>query len=146
MKRVYEVVRYVAYYRGWCQAFGEHDSVSGGDAGISWLFNERQVGFVLPPQLIRPLYREVLRRDDTPLLELSRKHARLGTFQYPLSQATDEQGVAEIITILENTGGVCLFMTSHFMYGTGARIITLSNNKPLAIIYKEIGPMHVRLG
>ena len=31
------------------------------------------------------------------------------------------------------------------MYGTQARIITLSTKKPLAIIYKEIGTLRIRL-
>jgi hypothetical protein len=36
-------------------------------------------------------------------------------------------------------------LTSHFMYGTGTRILTVSNKKPLSIIYKEIGAMHIKL-
>jgi hypothetical protein len=31
------------------------------------------------------------------------------------------------------------------MYGTGTRILTLSTRKPLAIIYKEIGKMYIRM-
>ena len=36
-------------------------------------------------------------------------------------------------------------MMSHFTYGSGTRILTLSSNKPLSIIYKEIGYMRIRL-
>lgn len=142
----YEVKRYAAFFRGWCQAFGEHESIPGGDTGISWLFSESQVGFILPQHLTRSLYREVLGRHGTPVLELGREYARIGAFQYPLSAAVDEQGVAAIKIILENESGASLFLGSHFMYGTGTRIITLSNRKPWSIIYKEIGPMRVRLG
>jgi hypothetical protein len=46
---------------------------------------------------------------------------------------------------LEVTTRLHVFLSSHFMYGSGTRIITLSRRKPLAIIYKEIGPMHLRL-
>ena len=91
------------------------------------------------------LYREILRKNDIPVLELSRKGARIGTFHYPLSGASDEQGIAAIKEILENHSDPCLFMTSHFTYGTGTRILTLSSNKPLSIIYKEIGYMRIRL-
>jgi hypothetical protein len=86
-----------------------------------------------------------LRKNDTPVLELSRKGARIGALYYPMSGAADEQGIAAINKILENCSDSCLFMTSHFTYGTGTRILTLSSNKPLSIIYKEIGCMRIRL-
>jgi len=145
MTHEYELQRYAAYFRGWCQSFGEHDSIHDKDTGICWLLNEHQVGFVLRPQLARSLYREVLRKNHTPVLGLSRKGARIGTLHYPLSGASDKQGIAAIIKVLENCSHSCLFMTSHFMYGTGTRILTLSNKKPLPIIYKEIGSMRIRL-
>jgi len=31
------------------------------------------------------------------------------------------------------------------LYGEGSKIITFSSKKPLAIIYKEIGTMRIRL-
>jgi hypothetical protein len=145
MTHEYELQRYAAYFRGWCQAFGEHDSIPNEDTGMCWLLSEHQAGFVLRPQLTRSLYREILRKNDTPVLELSRKGARIGAFHYPLSGVADEQGIAAIKRILENCSNSCLFMTSHFTYGTGTRILTLSNKKPLPIIYKEIGCMRIRL-
>lgn len=145
MTNEYELQRYAAYFRGWCQAFGEHESIPNEDTGICWLLGEHQVGFVLRPQLTKSLYREVLRKNDKPVLELGRKSARIGTFNYPLSGTADEQGLAAITGILENHSGACLFLTSHFMYGTGTRILTLANKKPLSIIYKEIGHMRIRL-
>jgi len=32
-----ELKRYAAYFRGWCQAFGEHESIHSEESGISWL-------------------------------------------------------------------------------------------------------------
>jgi hypothetical protein len=145
MTNEYELQRYAAYFRGWCQAFGEHDSLPNEDTGICWLLSEHQVGFLLRPQLTKALFREVLMRNDKPVLELSQKGARIGTFHYPLSGEIDEQGFAAIRKILENHSDTCLFLTSHFLYGTGTRIFTLSSKKPLSIIYKEIGCMHIRL-
>jgi len=109
------------------------------------LLSKHQAGLVLRPQLTRSLYREVLRKNHTPVLELSRKGARIGTFHYPLSGAADEHGIAAIKRILENNSGSYLFMSSHFTYSTGTRILTLSNKQPLSIIYKEIGSMRIRL-
>lgn len=145
MTHEYEIQRYAAYFRGWCQAFGEHNSIPNKDTGTSWLLSKHQAGFILRQQLTRSLYREILRKKYTPVLELSQKGARIGTFHYPLSGAADEQGVAAIKNILENCSDSCLFMTSHFMYGTGARILTLSSNKPFSVIYKEIGCIRIRL-
>ena len=110
-----------------------------------WLFSEFQAGFILPSRLNRSLYKEVLRKRGTPLLELGRKKARIGSFTYPLSGSVDDQGIAAIKEILEHREHTYLFLTSHFMYGTGSRIITLSNKRPLNIIYKEVGPMRLRL-
>jgi hypothetical protein len=146
MTHEYELQRYAAYFRGWCQAFGKHDSVPCEDTGVSWLFSEYQVGFILPPQLTRSLYREVLGKQGTPILELKATGARIDSFHYPLSGAAYEQGTTAIQTILEQGRDSCLFVTSHFMYGTGTRIITLANKKPLTIIYKDIGPMRIQLG
>ena len=145
MTTEYEVKRYAAFFRGWCQAFGEHEGVSDADSGIIWLFSEHQAGFILPQHLTRSLYREVLGKRGTPVLELRRKVARIGAFQYPLSGAADAKGIVAINAILEQGNEASLFLSSHFMYGTGTRIITLSNRKPLTIIYKEIGPMRLQL-
>lgn len=68
----YELKRDAAYYRGWCQAFGENESLPGDASHI--------------------------------------------------------------------------FHTSHFMYATGTRILSLSSEKPWSIIYKEIGAIHIKLG
>lgn len=145
MTHEYTLQRYAAYFRGWCQSFGQHESIPNEDTGTCWLIGEYQVGFVLRPRLTRSLYREVLKKNYTPLLDLGRKGARVGAFHYPLSGAVDEQGIAIIKKILGEGSSPCLFMTSHFMYGTGARILTLSSKKPLPIIYKEMGGMRIRL-
>jgi hypothetical protein len=145
MTHEYELQRYAAYFRGWCQAFGKHDSVPCEVTGVNWLFSEYQVGFVLPSQLTRSLYREVLGKQGTPILELKATGAQIGSFQYPLCGAAYDQGIAAIQTVLEQGRDSCLFVTSHFMYGTGTRIITLASKKPLTIIYKDIGPMRIRL-
>jgi len=38
-----------------------------------------------------------------------------------------------------------LYLTYHFMYQRGTRIITFSNEQPWPLIYKEIEPMQVQL-
>lgn len=141
----YELNRYSAYFRGWCQAFGEHDSVPGDDAGITWLFAERQIGLILPQPLSKQLFREVLGKHGVPTLTMDQSGFQAGAFSYTFSGTPDASALSAIKNILETDTGSHLFLASHFMYGSGARIITLSSRKPLSIIYKEIGPMHVSL-
>ncbi|MCB1829950.1 MAG: hypothetical protein H6964_05655 [Chromatiaceae bacterium] len=141
----YELQRFSAYFRGWCQAFGEHNSLPKGADGISWLLGEDQVGFILPQHMTKPLYREVLRTIEAPLLTLSNCSVRIGNMQIELAAFLDHPAMSAIKSVLESAADSHLYLTSHFMYGPGAKIITLSNKRPLSIIYKEIGHMRVRL-
>jgi hypothetical protein len=141
----YELKRYAAYYKGWCQAFGEHESVAGEDTGISWLFSEKQVGFISPRKMTKSLLREILRKRETPTLTISQRGVQIGNFYYRPSKASDESALLAIANFLETGNCAHIYLTSHFMYGTGTRILTLSSKKPLTIIYKEIGTMRIRL-
>jgi hypothetical protein len=145
MTTEYELKRYAAYYRGWCQAFGEHESVPGEDTGISWLFGENQIGFISPREQTRLLLREILRKRETPTLTISRKSVQIGAFYYQPSKPSDESALLAVANFLETGHGSHIFLTSHFMYGTGTRILTVSRKKPLSIIYKEIGAMQIKL-
>jgi hypothetical protein len=144
MSREFSIGRYAAYFRGWCQAFGEHESITDEASGIIWLFNQGQLGFILPEEQRRSLYREVLHRGETPLLIVDPRQALVGDIAIRLLES-DRRGLPEIRGILEAGGDASVFLTSHFMYGTGTRIITLSDRRPLSIIYKAIGEMRVRL-
>lgn len=140
-----ELKRYSAYFKGWCQAFGEHESIPGNDGGISWLLAEHQAGFILPQALIKSLYREVLLPHRTPTLTFGRNCVEVGALQLALEQNHEKTALAAIEHILESGNEFHIYLTSHIMYGTSARIITLSIKKPISIIYKEIGTMHLRL-
>jgi hypothetical protein len=140
-----ELQRYAAYFRDWCQTFGEHQGIPGEDTAISWLLGEDQFGFLLPQELTRALYRGVLGKDEPPVLTISQNGVRAGEFYYPVTATSDRPGLEAMKNFLDTATDLHVFLTSHFMYGSGARIITLSRKKPLSIIYKEIGPMHLRL-
>jgi hypothetical protein len=140
-----ELKRYSAYFRGWCQAFGEHESIPGEESGIHWLFTEHQVGFILPQQIIRQLYREVLLHLEPPPLRFSHDAVKIGSLQFALARHQEKRILSLIENILTNGHDFHVYLTSHFMYGTGARIITLSARKPLSIIYKEIGILRIQL-
>jgi hypothetical protein len=140
-----ELKRYAAYFRGWCQAFGEHEDIPVEGSGRYWLLAENQVGLVLPKPLIKPLYREVLLHERTPALTFSRRRVEIGSLHIPLASKREIQALDAIEHLMETSTDFHVFLTSHFLYGTGSRIITFSSRKPLSIIYKEIGTMHIRL-
>ncbi len=140
-----EPKRYSAYFKGWCQAFGEHDSISSQEDGIHWLFTGRQVGFILPQPITRQLYREVLLHAEPPPLNFTRESVRIGSLRFALASDREDQILVALRQIFMGGEELHVYLTSHLLYGTGARIITLSTKKPLTIIYKEIGTLRIRL-
>lgn len=140
-----ELKRYSAYFRGWCQAFGEHEGIPGNESGISWLFTDSQAGFILPQPLIRSLYREVLLHRESPTLTISHNILEIGSLRLELAKRHEKRALDAVENIIDCGEELHVFLTSHLLYGTGARIFTLSSKKPLSIIYKEIGSMRMRL-
>lgn len=137
-----DLKRYAAYFRGWCQAFGEHESIYRDATGISWLTASSQLGLVLPKPMIKQLYREVLLREHVPTVKFRRKYIEIGSLEIPIGQKHQQLAREQITNILEHGDEVHVFLTSHLLY-SGSRIITFSSKKPLAIIYKEIGTMKI---
>jgi hypothetical protein len=140
-----ELRRYSAYFRGWCQAFGEHENLSDHDNGIHWLIAEHQAGFVLPQAMIRRLYREVLLHQAAPPMIFHDDTVEVGGFHFPMTRQYETRILDSIENILTHGSEFHTYLTSHLMYGTKARIFTLSLRKPIAIIYKEIGTIRLRL-
>jgi hypothetical protein len=140
-----EVKRYAAYFRGWCQAFGEHESLADHEREVFWLVSDEQAGFVLPRPYLRQLYREILLHDDAPALSFHGDRVAVGDFQLELARQYETRILDSIGGLLDSGRGLHVYLTSHFMYGTHARIITLSAKKPLLIIYKPIGTLRIRL-
>lgn len=141
-----EVKRYAAYFRGWCQAFGEHEAQALDDDAINWLVAEQQVGIILPRPVTRALYREALRGQRAPpLLTISSRCLQVGAFHYPFPKPLEARILDALRDILQTQHDLHLYLTYHFMYPSGTRIITLSRAKPLHIIYKEIGLMRIGL-
>jgi hypothetical protein len=140
------VRRYTAYLRGWCQAFGEHDTIVPPAEGISCLFGDRQIGFILSRELTRKLYHEVLGGHlSSPVLEMDAHCLRIGGFCQALPETWEQRGLPLLSQLMQGEKDVHLYLTYHLTYPSGTRIITFSQRKPLPIIYKEITPMEVRL-
>jgi inosine/xanthosine triphosphatase len=140
-----DIKRYSAYFRGWCQTFGEHESIPGDENGIHWLLADQQAGFILPKALTKSLYREVLLHPEAPTMKIRGHDIQIGSFEFTLQKNQEQRILQRIQDILAQGEEFHVFLTSHFMYGTDARIITLSSKKPLGIIYKEVGHMRIRM-
>ena len=140
-----EVKRYAAYFRGWCQTFGEHDSLADHDNEIYWLLSDEQAGFVLPPNYLKQLYRAVLLHEEAPPLTFRRYQVEVGEFSFSLTPRYEDAIHDTIGRLLASNSELYVYLTSHFMYGTNARIVTLSKKKPISIIYKEIGSIPIQL-
>ncbi|MGD2130273.1 MAG: hypothetical protein PVG42_09425 [Lysobacterales bacterium] len=140
-----ELKRYAAYFRGWCQAFGEHEGIHGEESGIDWLIADCQMGLVLPRDVLRTLRREVLLHAQPPALVISGDHMQVGSLEIPMERGQEPRILDVVREIVRSDREVHVFLTSHLLYGGGNRIITISGKKPLAIIYKEIGTMRLQL-
>jgi hypothetical protein len=141
-----QIHRYAAYFKGWCQAFGEHEAQFTEDESISWLYGDKRIGLILPPELGKQLHREVLgKKHKTPTLTLSRDCVCVGNFHHTFTQPHDQAGLGKLIQMLASSNELHLYLTYHFMYQHGTRIITFSSEQPWPLIYKEIEPMQVQL-
>jgi len=143
--RNYVLKRYSAYFRGWCQAFGEHESIELAGSESHWLLGENQVGLVLPRPQVRLLYREVLLHEKVPALTFSKRGVEIGTLLLPFRSESQKRVLEAFEQIIDANPEFHVFLTSHLLYGGGNKIITFSSKRPLSIIYKEIGTMQVNL-
>ena len=136
------VSRYSAYFRGWCQSFGEHEESFDQDSEINWLRADDQVGIVLTDEFKRLFYKKLL-GGNSPTLRLSKTHVELGDSSYPLEEQRDIEGMGALMALLRRDEPTHLYLTYHLLYPQGTRILTFSKKSPLLIIYKEMQPLKV---
>ena len=141
-----QVSRYSAYYRGWCQAFGEFEEEPCEGELISWIYSDDSVGFIFQGDLFRRLLRTLLDAGDTGNdIRIAPDKVRIGDELVCFDSEADRLGIARLRQLLGQGRKVHLYLTSHFYFSTGSRILTFSAKKPLPIIYKEIAPILIRL-
>jgi hypothetical protein len=141
-----QIRRYSAYYKGWCIAFGEHDTYYDENKEINWLFGDSKIGFILSPELKRIFFRELLGRDkNIPLVNIEQSEIRLNAYRIPITLEEDIEKLESFKEFINTEKDVHLCLTSHFYYPPGTRIITFTKKKPLVIMYKEIQPVTVEV-
>lgn len=143
---MHQIRRYAAYLKGWCQAFGEHEAQFSNDESIGWLFADDQIGLILPKGLNKKLHREVLgKKRKASVFTIRPDCVCVGKFHHSFSTPSDVEGLSKLTKLLSTSDEIHLYLTYHFMYSQGTRIITFSRKPPLGLIYKEIDPMQLQL-
>jgi hypothetical protein len=141
-----QVKRYAAFYRGWCQAFGEHEGEIEEGADINWIYGEGAIGLVMSKELQKHFMRHLLARGrEHPWIELRKGCIFLEDERFSMKSDADRKGLSRIRALFGSGLRIHMYLTSHFYYPSGTRIITFSTHKPLPIMYKEINPIQVRL-
>jgi len=140
------VNRYSAYYLGWCVAFGEHELAADQERDIQWIFGEDKAGLIIASHLRLRFIRELLgKHAGMPEIALSQASARINHLEYAIEHPDDLKGLRKFRRYIEGTDSIHMFLTSHFCYPTGTRILTFAKKKPLGIMYKEIAPLRLLL-
>jgi hypothetical protein len=146
MSEEIQVKRYASFYRGWCQAFGEHDGEIEESVDFNWIYGEEAIGMLLSTRLQRRLIRHLIGRgNEQPCIVLSSSGLQVGEDWICLESETDIRGLERMRSLFSSGQPVHMFMTSHFCYPSGTRIVTFSTRKPLPIVYKEIPPLNIEL-
>ena len=141
-----KIHRYAAYFHRWATAFGNHDKHLDEERGLSWLIGEDQIGLILTPGVktfLRPLFLAG-REASPPLVELSPGKLQIADVEVRFGM-DDQREYDVVMGLLEGGGDLHLLQTYHLVYPSGTRILTLSRQSPLALVYREIEPLTLRL-
>lgn len=140
------IKRYSAYYAGWAVSFGEHELAYDQERDIQWVFGEDKAGITLASHLSLKFVRELLgRHGEMPEIALSRDSARVNQLEYRLEHPQDLEQLEKFRAFVDCPEQIHMFLTSHFCYPQGTRIITFAKKAPLLIVYKEIDPLRLLL-
>lgn len=141
-----KIYRYAAYFHGWATAFGNHDKHFDKERDLLWLFGKDQIGLILTPRvkdLLRPLFL-TNREAGPPQVELGPGRFRIADTVVRFG-AEDQLLFDAVMDLLQGVGSLHLLQTYHIVYPSGTRILTLSHHSPLALVYREIEPLTLRL-
>lgn len=141
-----KIHRYAAYFHGWATAFGNHDQHFDEEQDLSWLFGKNQVGLILTPRVkdfLRPLFL-TNREADLPPVELGPGKLQIADVVIRFG-AQEQPGFDAVMDLVQGAGDLHLLQTYHVIYPSGTRILTLSRQSPLALVYREIRPLTLHL-
>jgi hypothetical protein len=138
--------RYAAYFHGWATAFGNHEKDVDTERDLQWLYGEDQIGLILTPGVKKFLYPRLLghRAADAPRIEIGPGFLKISDAEIAFGEEFDRVFDA-VMALLKARDDLHLLQTYHLVYPSGTRILTLSCNSPLPLVYREIEPLRLRL-
>ena len=141
-----KIRRYAAYIHGWATAFGSHDKRFDEERDLSWLYGQDQIGLILTPtvkQFLRPLFLGT-EKNAPPKVRVGNGILRIADEEVKFG-ARDEREFNAVMDLLNSAGDLHLLQTYHLVYPSGTRILTLTHQTPLPLVYREIDPLKLRL-
>lgn len=141
-----KIRRYAAYFHQWATAFGNHDKHLDEKRDLSWLFGEDQIGLILTPGVtafLRPLF---LKNGGAGLPQVELGPGSLRIAEAAVKFSEEDRRELDVVTgLLKGAGDLHLLQTYHLVYPSGTRILTLSRQSPLPLVYREIEPLMLQL-
>ena len=141
-----KIHRYSPYFQGWATAFGSHEKHFDEERDLLWLFGQDQIGLILTPTIkpfLGPLL-EVEGGKPPPLVELGRGVIRIADSTLEIGRQV-QRALDAVMDLLKSADELHLLQTYHLVYPSGTRILTLSRQAPLPLIYRETEPLTLRL-
>jgi hypothetical protein len=134
--------RYAAFFRGWAQAFGEHEKLEDPTRGLRWLVGQDQIGLILTPAIKRQWFPRLIGHpsQDPPPVTLRPECIEIAGVRLDLRPGTGAP-LPPILALLALGCDLHLYQTYHLIYPSGTRILTLSARAPLGILYRELPPL-----
>jgi hypothetical protein len=141
-----KIRRYSAYFQGWATAFGNHDKHFDEKRDLLWLLGQDQIGLILTPTVKGFLHPMFLGKGGKPLPKVE---LAPGVFQVADSEIRFgkevQREIDAIVGLLKGAGDLHLLQMYHLVYPSGTRILTLSRQAPLPLIYREIESLRLSL-
>ena len=141
-----KIRRYSAYFHGWATAFGNHDKHLDEKRDLLWLLGQDQVGLVLTPSvksLLSPFFLDDPEKHP-PQVELGPGYLHIADLEISFGEEVRRE-LDALMGLLEGGGHLHLLQTYHLVYPSGTRILTLTRQAPLPLVYREIEPLSLRL-
>lgn len=162
--------RHRAYFKGWAQAFGDHDLLRDPRQGLRWLLRETQLGLMLDPSVrtrlrggdddglgglladapqppaaepatLWPMRLQARMPTPPALVDIGTETLRLG--RLTLRQCPPAV-MQRIRALLGAHAELHLYQAYHLRYPSGARILAIGQQPPLGLIYRELPPALIR--
>lgn len=141
-----KILRYSAYFQGWATAFGNHEKHVDEERGLSWLLGRDQIGLILTPEVRSFLPPSLFGEGGghPPEVELGPGILRIADSIVCFGEEVGRE-LGFVKWLLEAPGELHLLQTYHLVYSSGTRILTLTRQAPLPLIYRAVEPLTLRL-